>query len=353
MEITVHAPGRVVFFGEHQDYLGCPVIPAAIDKKIVVTGSIIPDDYEISLTDMNELESFSSRVITYVKPRDYLRSGVKVLQEEGVISEDKGVRAVIYGTIPIQAGLSSSSALCVAWITFLSTLHEQSLTPMEITRLAHRAEVLEFNEPGGMQDHMASAFGYINYEEFTPVRCTRLAKDFPGIVVGNSLERKPTLDTLSRIKSRVKRALDRLGLEKLADMSKDDLEQTGIYKHDPEGMKYLRASVMNREITEQAHKELRKSSPNPVVIGQLMDKHHSYLRDDLSISTPIIEKMIQQARRTGALGCKITGSGNGGCMIAYCPGREKEVIRAIRSLGVEAFNVSISPGASVISNDGR
>jgi galactokinase len=348
MEITVLAPGRIVLFGEHQDYLGCPVIPAAIDRSMTITGTSLASRYDIFLKDMGVHENFPARDLEYVKPRDYLRSGVKVLQYEGLIPKDSGAKAEIHGTIPIQAGLSSSSALCVAWILFLTSLHEHSLTPMEITKLAHRAEVLEFNEPGGMQDHMVSAFGYVNYEEFDPIRCTRIMKEFPGIVVANSLERKPTLDTLERMKSGVKRALNRLGVEKVALLTREDLELPEIDKLDQEARNYLQAAVKNHEITKLAYITLKKTNHDPFAIGQLMNKHHSYLRDNLTISTPLIEKMIERARQAGALGCKITGSGNGGCMIAYCPGNEDKVVKELKKLQVDVFIGNISPGARVV-----
>ena len=79
-------------------------------------------------------------------------------------------------------------------------------------------------------------------------------------------------------------------------------------------------------------------------IGTLMNQHHVYLRDYLHISTPKIERMIQAANHAGALGCKITGSGNGGCMVAFCPGREKKVEKAIQEAGGRVYQVNISSG---------
>ncbi|MHA2329258.1 MAG: GHMP family kinase ATP-binding protein [Candidatus Hodarchaeales archaeon] len=200
MTITFQAPGRVVLFGEHQDYLGLPVIPAAVDLYMRIQGKSSKSEYHVELPDIDEIVSFSASQIVYRKARDYIRSGVLVLQREGIIPTSEGVSATVTSKIPMQAGISSSSALNVIWIAFLAENFNQSLTPMEITRFAHKAEVLEFNEPGGMQDHMAIAHGFVNFEEFNPIRCTQLQIEVPGLVIGNSLEKKDTLNTLASIK---------------------------------------------------------------------------------------------------------------------------------------------------------
>ncbi|MHA1973171.1 MAG: mevalonate kinase family protein [Candidatus Hodarchaeales archaeon] len=346
-EVTVKAPARVVLFGEHQDYLGLPVIPAAVNIHMTIKGHVYnAGRFRVEMSDLRKQDIFYSDRIAYLgdRDRDYLRAGVKVLQEENIVPRGKGVLASITSEIPIQAGLSSSSALNVAWIKFLSELFGHSLTSMELTKLAHKSEVLEFNEPGGMQDHMAIAHGYINFEEFDPVKCTRLQKDLAGIVVGNSKERKDTLNTLASIKAGVFKTLDIIGKSKVREVSVTELEGLNSDQLDSFSLNALRAAVINHELTRQAHHEFRKKSIDHELIGKLINDHHACLRDYLNISTPKIEKMINNALAAGALGCKITGSGNGGCMIAYCPGKEFNVKKAIEKSGSEAFIVSIARG---------
>ena len=50
------------------------------------------------------------------------------------------------------------------------------------------------------------------------------------------------------------------------------------------------------------------------------------LLDSLGVNTEELSKMVYFARKTGALGSKLTGAGGGGSIIAYCPGRVEEVI---------------------------
>ncbi|UCG03252.1 MAG: GHMP kinase [Candidatus Heimdallarchaeota archaeon] len=356
MDLTIKAPGRIVLFGEHQDYLGLPVIPAAVDLYMTIKGrKANSTKFNIDLPDIQDRQVFSAINVTYQSSRDYLRSGVKVLQENGIIPDDEGASARITSDIPMQAGLSSSSALCVIWISFLAELFNNPLTPMEITKFAHRAEVLEFNEPGGMQDHMVIAHGYINFEEFDPIKCTPLLSRFPGIVIGNSLERKDTLTTLATIKNGVKRGLKYMGVSKVRELTIEDVKEIKPVEGllDEFSLNALIAAVMNFEITKKAHSELKKPSNvrDEKYIGYLMNQHHTSLRDYIRISTPKIDKMIEAALKAGALGCKITGSGNGGCMIAFCPGHEESVSRALQQVGAQTHIAQVVSGVSKVNTN--
>jgi len=348
MSLTVIAPGRIVLFGEHQDYLGLPVIPAAIDLHISVVGKAdTSNTYKINLPDIGLVEEFNANDLVNLPERAYLQSCVKLLQQEGIVPLKGGVSATVTSKIPIRAGLSSSSALTVVWIKFLAELNEHKLDPMELTELAFRAEVLEFNEPGGMMDQMVIANGYLNYEEFDPVPvCTRLLNRIPGLVIGDSNEKKDTLNTLSSIRQGVKTALDSIDETHVKNVAIDEIE--GLNNVEPFAKSCLTAAVKNYAYTKSAYMEFHnyKDKFNHDLIGYLMNDHHSVLRDYLDISTPKIEKMILAANKAGALGCKITGSGNGGCMIAFCPGKEKEVTNAIQREGGIAYPTRVVSGAS-------
>ena len=55
--------------------------------------------------------------------------------------------------------------------------------------------------------------------------------------------------------------------------------------------------------------------------------------------------MLDAALAAGAFGGKINGSGGGGCMFAYAPGRVTEVAEAIRREGGVPYVVRIDAGA--------
>ena len=150
--MEVSSPGRICLFGEHQDYLGLPVIAMAMNLRLRINGQKRNDKkIVINLPDIGKSESFILGDSYHEKPSNIFQSGIKVCIEDG-LSFTKGFEAEIISEIPIQAGAGSSSALMVTWINFLSQLADIPIkwNNEKIAKLAYKAEVLEFNLPGGM-----------------------------------------------------------------------------------------------------------------------------------------------------------------------------------------------------------
>ncbi len=349
--LNVSAPGRICLFGEHQDYLGLPVIPTAISLRVSIEGSKSNDKkIVIHLPDINETESFSINTpVEYVKERDYFRSAVNVLLREK-FSFSEGLECTVTGNIPINAGTSSSSALLVAWIDFLARMSDQekTLPAEEIAKLAHRAEVLEFNEPGGMMDHFSTALGSTIFLDFEPDTHYQFFNvPLKTFVLGNSQEPKDTKGILGRVKNQVivitKQLSNKYPDFSLRDMSLDSLEN---YSKEitAEQMDLLRGTIQNYSITMDAKNLLQKNPLDHRRLGQLLNAHQQVLRDVLRISTPKIDRMIDAALNAGAYGAKINGSGGGGCMFAYAPENQEHVIETITAAGGEAYLISCDQG---------
>ncbi len=206
-ELAVSTPGRVCLFGEHQDYLQLPVLAAAISLRITITGKRRNDRLiRIDLPDVSCSELIDlTQPISYHRERDYFRSSLNVLLREGY-TFSAGLDCIVNGKIPINAGTSSSSALVVSWINFLTRLSDQSviLPPEQLAFYAHRAEVLEFSEPGGMMDHFSTAVGGIISIDFSPaLSVEKIEAPLGTFVLGNSLEPKHTKYILANVKNQL------------------------------------------------------------------------------------------------------------------------------------------------------
>ncbi|MGA9363574.1 MAG: galactokinase family protein [Bacteroidota bacterium] len=353
--IIVKAPGRVCLFGEHLDYLGLFVISAAIDLFITISGSTRNDRFlHIVMPDLKEEEWIDlGKPLTYQKPRDYLRSAVNVLRRHGVRVEH-GCDCILTGNLPIQAGVSSSSAFVIAWIVFLLSIADspEVMNRQLVAGFGYEAEVKEFNEPGGMMDHFTSSLGGVLWLDCRePFTADRIRVDLGGIVLGDSLEKKPTTRVLSSVRERVQAGTGML--EQF--IPSFDLQNTSLSEVEPhlkslpeETQRAVRSTLINRDIALEAKGVLKSwQKDSEIGLGRLLSRHHEQLRDGLSISTPKVERMIAAAMRNGALGCKINGSGGGGCMLAYAPSREQQVAEAIQSEGGKAYIVSVSEGVQV------
>ncbi|MBD3190839.1 MAG: GHMP kinase [Candidatus Heimdallarchaeota archaeon] len=349
----VKAPGRVFLFGEHSDYLGLEVISAAINRYITIRVTKRNDQQMIvNYLDLGEKDDFTlDKEVPYRHKRDYLRSAFNILRRKG-IQPARGANLEVTGDIPIAAGLSSSSALSVATVIAFAKLANCQLTTEEIAQFAFEAEVCEFNESGGMMDHIASAYGGIVHVDFgQTVKPNHIETTLEGLVIGDSLEKKEdTVGDLKMIRETVEKGYQLLNRKiDEFDPNTTSLELVIQYSQDfPEHCKRMtRATIRNRDLTRKALKILTKELPNPAIIGKLIDEEHKLLRDELRRSTKKIERMIEAAKEAGAIGCKINGSGGGGTILAYAPHYEQEVTEALKKVGGVPYQVEIANGPVV------
>ena len=197
-EITLRVPARICFFGDHQDYLGLPVIAGAINRFISVSAKPSSEkEFQIHLKDLDKVKTISlDGALGQIEAGDYFRSGMAVLQQKG-FQFLEGYSIEISGNIPLNAGLSSSSALVVAWIRFLvATQNKIEVSSEEIGQWAYEAEVLFFNQPGGLMDQYTVAQQGLLYIDTKTGKTERLTGNLGKLVIAESGIEKQTLEVL-------------------------------------------------------------------------------------------------------------------------------------------------------------
>ncbi len=349
--MKVSTPGRICLFGEHQDYLGLPVIAAAINLRVEVKGKFSKSKV-VSLDLPNiEMVSFFNLMDTfnYSETRDYFKSSINVLKRHG-FTFSFGLDCIINGNIPLNSGTSSSSALTVSWIGFLSRMADnpKELSAIEIGKLAYLAEVEEFNEAGGMMDHFSTACGNVIYLNSLPeVKVEFLRPKFGKFVLGDSHQPKDTVGILKRVKFGMLEILSKINkINPDFDLKKSNLLEANEYKDllSKQEMMLLKGNIDDKDILIEALAVLRANELNHQKFGQLLNQHQYNLAVNKNISIPKIDKMIEAALQNGALGAKINGSGGGGCMFAYCPENADEVAKAIKKVGGTPHIIEIGDG---------
>ena len=350
-KLRVSTPGRICLFGEHQDYLNLPVIACAISLRISIEGNKRNDaDVFIDLPDIQNKETFSlTEPLSYEKERDYFKSSINVLIRHG-FTFSRGIDCVVKGNIPINSGTSSSSALIVSWINFLSQMSDQQkvLNPEKIADYAYQAEVLEFSEPGGMMDQYSTSVGDIVKIDFHPkISLEKLDAQLGTFVLGDSQEPKDTQSILSRVKKQILNVVEELK-KTYPDFSLHTAGENDLRKYsgslNQEQFDLLTGTIRNREITLKAQKLLTSHPVDHQAIGKLLTEHQAVLREILRISTPKIDRMIDASLNAGAYGAKINGSGGGGCMFAYAPENTDNVREAIEKVGGRAYIIKADKG---------
>ncbi len=350
-EIKVSAPGRVCLFGEHQDYFGLPIIAAAINLRISINGKKREDHtIKIDLPDIGDSEEFSlDKEVAYTRERDYLKSAVNVLRRKR-IRVPTGWDCRVRGTIPINSGTASSSALVVTWVKFLleAAKDERANDAEEIAELSFLAEVAEFKEPGGKMDHFSSALGGVVSVDFDGgLEARKMKNSLKEFVLADSLQKKDTTGMLGHIKSHVLEGVTRIqekidGFNLKSPLTQRENEE--IERLSSDVKRLLKGTLLTRDLTAEGRSLFEAEVFDHNRFGDLLSRQHDVLRDYLRISTPKIERMMDASLKAGALGAKTNGSGGGGCMFAYAPEKAENVAEALEKTGAKAFIVRVDSG---------
>ncbi len=400
-ELVVCAPGRVNLIGEHTDYNGFPVLPAAIDREIVVAAKL---QHEARIDAVSSAESSPARcsLVEPLQPdppgswSNYLKAAVQVLLH--YVPEPRGACLLVDASLPAGAGLSSSSALVVGTGVALLALHEQFPPRNELAEQFAAAERFVGTLSGGMDQAISllAEPGTALRIDFFPLR-TRVVP-FPSgyrIAVCHSLVRAEksghartaynrrvwecTLGcrTLAMVLGKGRR----LPLTRLADacryepswplsrfvdalaevvpsrpvsarelahslnVSLDELLPPGPPVVPPEEPLPILARVRHvfeeAERVDQAVEALVRGDVE--ALGRLMEASHASCRDYYEVSCEALEELVACARSAGAIGPRLTGAGFGGATVQLIP--EAAVDAFFATLDATFYRKRLPPGA--------
>ena len=210
--------------------------------------------------------------------------------------------------IPIGAGLSTSAAISIGFIKAIDRAYNLNLPDAEIAEIAYLGENHDLGIQCGRLDQYTIAHGgivFIYTDDDNP-RVEHLdIKEMP-VVVGDSMEERKASAVLNRIKTQIK--------------EKDDAT--------------LGAFGVIEECVYKAKDALLRGDYKK--LGETMDEQQRQ-EAILKADTEKILKLCDVSKKAGALGAKQMGAGGGGCMLAICPGKQKEVAQAIENAGGHAW----------------
>lgn len=333
VDFVVHSPARVCLYGDHQDYLGLPVIAATINRFLHLSVSKIEAHHiDFQLLDLDaslRIPFDPSNVYETKDSIDFFRAGLRVAARHGY-DVKHGLNVSITSDIPINAGVSSSSALMVGWLYALTLAFGdgQPAPPDLLARMAFEAEVLEHRSPGGQMDQYTIAHGGLVFiETGSDIRVHSLPIPKLCMILIESGINKETLSTIGSVKDITTKAFDHIRMKhpgfELNLASGDDLKSV-ITATTKELRPFAQAAIRNHLITQKAHEHLRSDQPDQKKLGQLMSEHHGVLSQSLEVSHPSIDHWMKLGRSNGAFGGKIVGSGHGGCSILLVPDQDQK-----------------------------
>ena len=348
--IKVSAPARICFFGDHQDYMNLPVIAGTINRYIQIEAEPSKENsFFIQLIDIDKVKTIDlNKKYNKIDNGDYFLSVLEVLKKAGFLF-NQGYKIKLSGDIPINAGISSSSALVVAWIRFLLEIQDQKkeINDVQIGKWAYESESSFFNQPGGIMDQYTIAQKGLLYINTQTTRTERLNPNIGCLVIAESGLAKRTLGVLQKARSYSQSAiaavLDKVPQFEIHSANESEYEE---YLHFvPEIYRdHWYAAIFNHLLTQKARKMLISGSLDIEQLGNYMNAHQKILQQRIQNTPEIMQKQMQAACNAGALGAKIIGSGGGGCMVAMVTENTKEkVIQAFLNKGAKtAYEISLS-----------
>jgi len=300
------APGKIILFGEHFVVHGTHAVVCAINKRVSVT-SETNDTAAISIES-----SLGKAAIPITEDVDTVEKKFRpfFFIAKEVISDHNfknGINIKIESDIPIGAGLGSSSACCVAGAASISNLFSKP-DISQILDMSIDAERTIFPKTSGADCTVSALGGIIEYQKESDPKSIKTEHDFDFVVV-NSQKMHNTDAVVSRVnqfKEKNEDAFSELCKEE------DNLISKAVY------------SLQTFDLD---------------IIGKCMSQNQIFL-ERIGVSNNVLLDIVKSIEKE-TFGAKLTGAGDGGCVIALTEKSKKDYVVKNMSQKYETFPVTI------------
>lgn len=283
------APGKIILFGEHAVVYGRPALAVPVTQ--------VHADVEIGDSDRAgiwinapavdlhaELNSLpSSHPVASVVRNFFSSSGISALPPLDIN---------ISSTIPVASGLGSGAAVSVALVRALSSFFFHPLSDEQVNACAYEIEKLHHGMPSGIDNTVIAYARPVYFTKGQPIETFTVGNPFT-IVIADTGQPAPTKESVGAVR--------RLWMN-------DRPRWETVFDKIGEISFTARRAI---EFCKQTLSEIK----GQVLLGELMNENHGLLQE-LTVSSPGLDALVESARKVGALGAKLSGGGRGGNMIA-------------------------------------
>lgn len=317
------APGRVNIIGEHVDYNGGWVLPAAIERWIVAAAAP-RNDGVVALHDARTGEAMSFRVTELGRTpqrswSNYVRGVVAGLATLGF--RVPGFSLTISSTIPLGGGLSSSAALEAVVARVLCQLFGWEIAPLPLAKLCQKAEHDYAGVPCGLMDQAAVLLGreghllLLDCADETFSHVPFMNPDWQILIINSGVAHELADGEYAKRRTACHAAAAALGVKSLRDLDSSCLPRAGRIL-DEEMHRCVRHVMTENQRTLATVAALARDDLPEV--AQHLNASHASLRDDFRVSCAELDFIAETAQRIeGVAGCRMTGGGFGGSALAF------------------------------------
>ena len=306
MKSIASAPGKIILFGEHFVVHGTPAILAAIDKRVTVTSTFTENKTLKINSQLGTLEVPISS--SHEEAKSEFRPFVYLANE--MISSNQnvnGLEITINSDIPIGVGLGSSSACCVAATASISGLFKE-LSSEENLKMSIEAEKTIFPDTSGADCTVCTYGGIIEYDKINGSEKNTDTSNLNLLIVN------------SMIPHSTKRSVEKVS--KFKESNEDRFSQLCVSETKLIGEVNL--ALKNKDL---------------ITLGLKMSENQKYL-EEIQVSNDTLHDMISSLKEI-SLGAKITGAGDGGCIIALVEDENLDKVPALLGKDKECFSAKI------------
>jgi len=297
------APGKIILFGEHFVVHGTKAILAAIDKRVTVTSTFTENKTIKVNSQLGTIEvpisSSHEEVKSEFRPFVYLAN--KIINSEQNVS---GLEITIDSDIPIGVGLGSSSACCVAAAASISELFNE-LSSEEILKMSIEAEKTIFPDTSGADCTVCTYGGMIEYPSVEKIDNTF---DL-NLLIANSM---------------------------IPHNTKNSVEKVNKFKENDEE-RFSQLCDLETKLIDEVITAMKNN--DATTFGLKMSENQKYL-EEIQISNDTLRDMISSLKEI-SLGTKITGAGDGGCIIALVKDENMDKVPTLLPKDKEYFSAKI------------
>lgn len=311
--ITASYPGKIILLGEHAVVYHSHAIAIPINQvqsKATITplltapaGTILVSapniQLDCSLDDLSE-----NNPIGLV-----IRSSLNKLG----VSTSLAFSIRISSSIPIAAGLGSGASVSCAIASAVSSFLGKPFTPQEVSDIAFDVEKLHHGTPSGVDNTVIAFNQPVYFQRGRDLQQQKVGKPMHFIIADTGIQAS-TADVVGAVREG--------------------------RQADPE--KYDGVIQQIDQLVMSAHEAI--SAGDLITTGQLMTSNHTLL-NKLGVSHPVLDRLVDAALGSHALGAKLSGAGCGGNMIALtAAGDLPEVERSLMAAGAkQIFSTILEP----------
>ena len=303
MKSIASAPGKIILFGEHFVVHGTKAILAAIDKRVTVTTTFTENKTIKINSELGTIEvpisSSHEEVKNEFRPFVYLAN--KIINSDQNVS---GLEITIDSDIPIGVGLGSSSACCVAAVASISELFNE-LSSEEILKMSIEAEKTIFPDTSGADCAVCTYGGMIEHPSIEKIDNTF---DL-NLLIANSM---------------------------IPHNTKNSVEKVNKFKENDEE-RFSQLCDLETKLIDEVITAMKNN--DATTFGLKMSENQKYL-EEIQVSNDTLRGMISSLKEI-SLGTKITGAGDGGCIIALVKDENMDKVPALLPKDKECFSAKI------------